>query len=90
MKTQVKFVALINVETRKAYVYQIPNLKKQTIIEIFNQWIKDIPKDQHSSAISSDLGSEFNSKDFYKWLEFKEIKLLDRKSLIIKPLIQQR
>ena len=64
-KSQVKFVALINVETRKAYVYHIPNLKKQTVIEIFNQWIQDLPKDQSPSTISSDLGSEFNSKDFY-------------------------
>jgi len=74
-KSQVKFVALINVETRKAYVYHVPNLKKQTIIEIFNQWIQDIPQDQYPSTISSDLGSEFNSKDFYKWLEQKNIKL---------------
>ena len=74
-KSQVKFVALVNVETRKAYVYHVSNLKKQTIIEIFNQWIQDLPQDQYPSTISSDLGSEFNSKDFYKWLEDKKIKL---------------
>ncbi len=28
-KTLIKFVALINVETRKAYVYHLPNLKKK-------------------------------------------------------------
>ena len=45
--TLIKFVALINVETRKAYVYHIPNLKKHTVIEIFNQWIADIPTEHY-------------------------------------------
>lgn len=74
-KTHIKFVALINVETRKGYAYHVPNLKKKTVIEIFNQWIKDIPEDQYPSVISTDLGSEFNSKDFYNWLEDKKIRL---------------
>ena len=56
-------------------VYHVPNLKKKTVIEIFNQWIKDIPEDQYPSVISTDLGSEFNSKDFYNWLEDKKIRL---------------
>ena len=73
--TLIKFVALINVETRKGYVYHIPNLKKKTVIEIFNQWISDIPKEQFPTVISTDLGSEFNSKDFYTWLESKKIRL---------------
>ncbi len=34
--TLIKFVALINVETIKAYVYHLPNLKKETIVEVFN------------------------------------------------------
>jgi len=63
LKSQVKFVSLINVEARKAYVYYVNNLQKQTIIEIFYQWIQDLPKDQYPSTISSDLGSEFNSKE---------------------------
>ncbi len=74
-KAKVKFVALINVETRKGYVYHVPDLKKKTIIEIFNQWIKEIPQEQYPSVISTDLGSEFNSKDFYSWLEKKNIRL---------------
>ncbi len=61
--TLIKFVALINVETRKAYVYHLPNRSK-AIVELFNNLIKDIPKEQFSSVISTDLGSEFNSKDF--------------------------
>ena len=73
--TLIKFVALINIETRKGYVYHIPNLKKKTVIEIFNQWISDIPKEQFSTVISTDFGSEFNSKDFYTWLESKKIRL---------------
>ena len=73
--TLIKLVALINVETRKAYVYHIPNIKKQTVIEIFNQWIKDVSEDQYPTVISTDLGSEFNSKDFYTWLETKKIRL---------------
>jgi len=31
-------------------------------------------QDQYPSTKSSDLGSEFNSKYFYKWLESKNIK----------------
>ena len=73
--TLIKFVVLINVETSKAYVYHIPNLKKHTVIEIFNQWIADIPAEQYPTVISTDLGSEFNSKNFYNWLESKKIKL---------------
>jgi hypothetical protein len=73
--TQVKFVAFINIETRKAYVYHIPNLKAKSVLQIFNQWIKDIPPDQYPTVISTDLGSEFNSRDFYKWLESKKIRL---------------
>ena len=42
---------------------------------MFNNWLQDIPEDQYPSVISSDLGSEFNSKDFYSWLEQKKIKL---------------
>ena len=34
-----------------------------------------IPDGQYPSVISSDLGSEFNSKDFYNWLEDKRIRL---------------
>ena len=74
-KAKVKFVALINVETRKGYVYHVPNLTKKTIVEMFNNWLTDIPEGQYPSVISSDLGSEFNSKDFYKWLEDKKIRL---------------
>ena len=74
-KSKVKFVALINVETRKGYAYHVPDLKKKTILEIFNQWIIDVPNDQYPSVISTDLGSEFNSKDFYLWLEQKKIRL---------------
>ena len=73
--TLIKFVALINVETRKAYVYHLPNLKKKTVIEVFNQWVKDVPDNQFPSVISTDLGSEFNSKDFYSWLESMKIRL---------------
>ena len=36
-KSKVKFVTLINVETRKGYAYHVPDLKKKTILEIFNQ-----------------------------------------------------
>jgi len=39
---------------------------------IFNQWIQYRPQDQCSSTMK---GSEFNSKDFYKRLEQKNIKL---------------
>ena len=75
-KSKVKFVALINVETRRAYAYRVPDLKKKkTIVEMFNNWLADIPEGQYSSVISSDLGSEFNSKDFYNWLEQKKIRL---------------
>ena len=38
-KSKVKFVVLINVETRKGYAYHVPDLKKKSILEIFNQWI---------------------------------------------------
>ena len=72
------FVALINVETRKGYVYHVPDLKKKSILEIFIQWISDIQAfdtSQYLSVISTDLGSEFNSKDFYPWLEQKRIRL---------------
>ena len=74
-KSQVKIVAFINVETRKGYVYHISNLKKHTVIEIFNQWLQDVPEGQKPTRITSDLGSAFNSKDFYSWLEQKNIKL---------------
>ncbi len=37
--------------------------------------MKEIPKEQYPSVISTDLGSEFNSKDFYSWLEEKKIRL---------------
>ena len=77
-KSKVKFVALINVETRKGYAYHVPNLKKKSIVEIFNQWVSDIQAfdpSQYPSVISTDLGSEFNSKDFYSWLEQKKIRL---------------
>ena len=75
-KAKVKFVALINVETRKGYVYHVTDLKKKTIIEIFNQWVDALQgKEQYPSVISTDLGSEFNSKDFYSWLEKKNIRL---------------
>ena len=68
-KGKVKFVALKNFEIRKAYAYHVPNLNKKTLIEIFNNWLTDIPDGQYPGVISSDLGSEFHSKDFYKWLE---------------------
>ena len=74
-KSKVKFVALINIETRRAYVYHVPNLNKKTIVEMFNNWLTDIPDGQYPSVISSDLGSEFNSKDLYNWLEQKKIRL---------------
>jgi hypothetical protein len=74
-KSMVKIIALINIETRRGYVYHVPNLKKQTVIEIFNQWLEDVPEGQKPTRITSDLGSEFNSKDFYNWLENKNIKL---------------
>ena len=74
-KSKVKFVALINVETRRAYAYHIPDLKKKTIVEMFNNWLTDIPDGQYPSVISSDLGSEFNSKDLYNWLDQKKIRL---------------
>ena len=74
-KSKVKFVALINIETRRAYLYHIPDLKKKTIVEMFNNWLTDIPDGQYPSVISSDLGSEFNSKDLYAWLEQKKIRL---------------
>ena len=53
----------------------MPDLKKKSILEIFNQWISDVPNDQYPNVISTDLGSEFNSKDFYSWLEQKKIRL---------------
>ena len=56
----------------------MPDLKKKSILEIFNQWISDIQAfdpSQYPSVISTDLGSEFNSKDFYSWLEQKKIRL---------------
>ena len=63
-------------ETRKGYVYHVTDLKKKTIIEIFNQWVDALQgKEQYPSVISTDLGSEFNSKDFYSWLEKKNIRL---------------
>ena len=65
-KSMIKIIALINIETRRGYVYHVPNLKKQTIIEIFNQWLQDVPEGQKPIRITSELGSEFNSKDFYK------------------------
>lgn len=34
-KSMISFIALINVEIRKVYVYQASNLKKQTIVEFF-------------------------------------------------------
>ena len=74
-KSKVKYVALINIETRKAYAYHVPNLNKKTIVEMFNNWLTDVPEGQYPSVISSDLGSEFNSKDFYNWLERKKIRL---------------
>ena len=72
-KSKVKFVALINVETRRAYAYHVPALRYKTVVEMFNNWLTDIPEDQYPSVISS--GSEFNSKDFYNWLEQKKIRL---------------
>ena len=72
-KSKVKFVALINVKTRRAYAYHVPDLKKKTMVEMFNNWLKDIRDGQYPSVISSDLGSEFNSKDLYNWLEEKKI-----------------
>ena len=74
-KFKVKFVALINIETRRAYAYHISDLKKKTIVEMFNNWLTDIPDGQYPSVISSDLGSEFNSKDLYAWSEHKKIRL---------------
>ena len=74
-KSTVKFVTLINVETRKAYVYHVPNIKKQAILDLFNKWTQEVPENQYPTRITTDLGSEFNSKDFYKWLEEKNIKL---------------
>ena len=57
-KSKVKFVAL-NIEARKGYVYHVPDLKKKkTILEIFNQWISDVPENEYPSVISTDLGSE--------------------------------
>ena len=37
--------------------------------------MSDVPNDQYPSVISTDFGSEFNSKDFYSWLEQKKIRL---------------
>ena len=74
-KSKVKFVALINVETRRTYAYHFSNLNKKTIVEMFNNWLTDIPDPQYPSVILSDLGSEFNSKDLYNWLEQKKIRL---------------
>ena len=74
-RSKVKFVALINVETRRVYAYHVADLKKKTIVEMFNNWLTDTPEGQYPSVISSDLGSEFNSKDFYRWLEDKKIRL---------------
>ena len=48
-------------------------MKKKTIV---NKWLTYIPDGQHSSVTSSNLGFEFNSKDFYSWLEQKNIRLL--------------
>ena len=59
----------------------MPDLKKKSILKIFNQWISDIQTfdpSQYPSVISTDLGSEFNSKDFYSWLEQKKIRLYYR------------
>ena len=42
---------------------------------MFNNWLTDIPERQYPSVISSDLGSEFNLKDFYNWLEQNKIRL---------------
>ena len=74
-KSKVKFIALINVETRRAYAYHAPNLDKKTIVEMFNNWLTYTPDGQYPSVISSDLGSEFNSKDFYDRLEQKKVRL---------------
>ena len=73
-KSKVKFIALINVETRREYTYHVSNLNKKTIVEMFNDWLADIPDGQYPSVISSNLGSEFNSKDLY-WLKPKKIRL---------------
>ena len=74
-RSKVKFVALINVETRRAYAYHVPDLKKRTIVEMFNNWLTDIPEGQYPSVISSDLGSEFNSKDLYNLVRTEEDKI---------------
>ena len=52
-KSKVKFVALINVETRRAYTYHVPDLKKKTIVDMFNNWLTGIPDGQYPSVISS-------------------------------------
>jgi hypothetical protein len=70
-----KFVALINVETRKAYVYYMSDLKTDTVVSVFNKWMQDVPDGQKPLRISTDLGSEFNSKKFYNWLETKNIQM---------------
>ena len=46
-KSKVKFVTLINVETRRVYAYHVPDLKKKTIVEMFNNWHTDIPEGQY-------------------------------------------
>ena len=43
MKIKVKFVALINVETRVGYAYHVLSLKKETVINMSNNCLKDIP-----------------------------------------------
>ena len=52
-KSYVKFVALINVETRKAYIYHVPDIKKNTVMRIFNQWISEVPQEQYPTLITS-------------------------------------
>ena len=61
-KSKVKFVAFINVETRKGYAYHIPDLKKKSILEIFNQWISEVPNDQYPSVILQTLARNLTPK----------------------------
>ena len=56
----VKIVALINVKSRQGYAYHVPN--QQTVIEKGNRRLEDVPDGQKPTRITSDLGSEFNSR----------------------------
>ena len=74
-KSVIKFVAIINIETRRGYVYHVPNIRKETVLEIFRRFINDVPEEQRPRSITTDFGSEFNNKALYELFEKHNIKL---------------